>query len=263
MKYNYNSLEYFLISHSLTVDGELDDGWGAKFPVKGIELEATILFADISSFSHRTKDLNPTEVLIFVNNYFSWITAEAIKGRPCIVDKYIGDEVMILFSKEFGSSEPFEEALQTARWISENDFLDFRPHIGIANGLVTAGYVGTPVKYNCSVFGNPVTIASRCAGVKTDGLYSSSIVFPADLWHNQNLNDLFPPKKYNGPDGKTFEQPHGWQMREARIVDLKNIGKIEIREIVNQVLHRPSQSAQDRAHESLQILQKSGLYRPK
>ena len=92
-RYTYNTLEDFLISHPLDVDTEMDDGWGAKFPIKGIELEATVLFADISGFTRRTADLRSTETLRFVNNFFSWITAEAIKDRPCIVDKYIGDGI--------------------------------------------------------------------------------------------------------------------------------------------------------------------------
>jgi class 3 adenylate cyclase len=163
----YNSLEDFLISNRLTIDGTLDDGWGAQFAVKGRETEVAILFADITGFSQRTQSLSPTETLIFVNNFFAWITAEAIKNRPCIVDKYIGDEVMVLFSKEFGSEDPFIDALNTARWIAENDVLSFGPHIGIAAGLVTVGFVGTPLKYNCSVFGLPVTLASTTAAHKT------------------------------------------------------------------------------------------------
>jgi class 3 adenylate cyclase len=55
----------------------LDDGWGAQFAVKGRELEATILFADIADFSGRTADLTPTETLAYVNNFFAWISAEA------------------------------------------------------------------------------------------------------------------------------------------------------------------------------------------
>jgi len=262
-KYSYHSLEDFLISRPLTVDAELNDGWGAMFPVKGIELEATIFFADISYFSGRTRELNPTEILIFVNNYFSWITAEAIKGRPCIIDKYIGDEVMVLFSKEFGSEDPFEDALNSARWMSENDMLNFCPHMGISSGLVTAGYVGTPLKYNCSVFGTPVTIASRCAGVRVQGIYGSSIVFPAELWEDRNLDEVFPLTKYKNREGKIIEQLQCWELREPRKLDLKNVGKLEIRELVNHVEHRPTQSAVDRAKQSLDDLSKSGHYHPK
>jgi hypothetical protein len=37
VQYRYNSLEDYLISHPLTVDAQLDDGWGAMFPIKGRE----------------------------------------------------------------------------------------------------------------------------------------------------------------------------------------------------------------------------------
>src|SRR5205823_660543 len=166
MKYKYNSLEDFLISHPLTVDGELDDGGGATFPVKGREIDATILFSDISEFSRRTLNMSATETLIFVNRFFSWITVEALRSGTGIVDKYIGDELMIVFAKEFGSIDPFADALLAGRRMCEYDPLAFSPHIGIASGPVTVGYVGTPVKFNCSVFGAPVALAARCASVK-------------------------------------------------------------------------------------------------
>lgn len=201
VKYKYNSLEDFLISKPLTVDGELDDGWGALFPVKGREINATILFSDISSFSKITLGLSPTETLVFVNNFFTWISAEALRDRPGIVDKYIGDEIMVIFSDEFGSTDHFIDAVQTARWMAENDVLSFCPHMGIASGKVTLGYVGTPLKYNCSVFGLPVALAARCAGIISQCSASSSIIFPADLWKGRLFNDIFPCTEYKDIGG--------------------------------------------------------------
>lgn len=265
IQYRFKTLEDFLISTPLTVDGTLNDGWGAYFPVKGKEIEATILFADIGGFSARTKDLSPTETLIFVNNFFSWITAEAFKDRPCIVDKYIGDAVMLLFAKDFGSEDPFVDALQTARWMAEFDAHGFCPHMGVATGLVTAGFVGTPVKYNCSVLGLPVTLASRCASVKPekqDRFYSSSIAFPASEWASRDFDKVFPPRKTSGLDGELEEEPHGWELLPERIVDLRNLGETSIREIANKVIHLPSLSPEDRARLSLNRLKEAGLYRP-
>ena len=57
------------------------------------------------------------------------------------------------------------EAVQAGRWMSENDAHSFCPHMGLASGKVIVGYVGTPLKYNCSVFGAPVALAARCTGV--------------------------------------------------------------------------------------------------
>ena len=104
-KYKYNSLEDFLISHPLNVDIEADDGWGAKFPVKGIEIEATVLFADITGFSKRTLDMSPTEILIFVNNFFSWITAEAIKDTIKVLDRYGHGVGIRVYTPKYGEGE--------------------------------------------------------------------------------------------------------------------------------------------------------------
>ena len=108
---------------------------------------------------------------------------------------------MVAFSKEFGSTDPFVDAVQTARWMGQNDVFAFMPHVGIATGPVIVGYVGTPLKYNCSVFGAPVAVAARCAGVKpdVDGMFSSYITFPAADWEGHDFDDLFPPKKYKDP----------------------------------------------------------------
>lgn len=252
--YRYQSLEDFLISAPLTVDAQFDDGWGAMFPVKGREIEATVLFADITAFTARTHDLTAEQTLFFVNNFFAWVSAEALRQRPGIVDKYIGDELMIVFSKEFGSDDPFLDAVQAARWMAQNDAHSFCPHIGLASGTVIVGYAGTPLKYSCSVFGAPVALAARCAGVAPDpdaGPLSTSIVFPATEWGGHNFDEVFLPKQYEMPDGTTHEQPHDWELLEPRMVEPKNIGPTEVREVVNRGFHLPSQSAEERAKEGL------------
>ncbi len=264
VKYRYNSLEDFLATKPLSVDAQADDGWGACFPVKGREIEATILFSDISGFSKRTLDMSPTETLIFVNNFFAWISAEAIRGRPGIVDKYIGDEIMIVFSKEFGSDDPFADAVQTARLMCERDALAFEPHIGIASGPVTVGYVGTPIRYNCSVFGAPVALAARCAGVKPEGGRSGSrMVFPACEWVNRDFGELFPPRSYRGPDGNPVQQPSAWELLSARLVEMRNIGDFEVREARKLTTWTPyDYSAEQKARETFQEIQRSGRYWP-
>jgi len=41
VKYRFNSLHDFLIASTLSVNGELDDGWGGRFPAKGREIRAS------------------------------------------------------------------------------------------------------------------------------------------------------------------------------------------------------------------------------
>lgn len=264
VEYQYRSLEDFLVSSHLSIDAGLDDGWGAPMPVKGREIKATVLFADMASFTSRSLDMTPAETLIFVQWFFAWIGAEALKGTTGIVDKYIGDEVMIVFSKEFGSEDPFRDAVQTARWIAENDPWSFCPQMGIASGEVIVGFVGTPIKYNCSVFGSPVALAARCAGVTPDieKPFSSAMVFPAAEWGERSFDEMFPPKKYQGPDDGVIEQPHSWKMLPEREVALKNLPDTRIREIVKTSINIPSQSVEATTKEVMETVKRSGRYWP-
>jgi hypothetical protein len=240
-EHDFHSLEDFLTSSVLHADGQLDDGWGAPFPVKGREIRATVLFADITGFSERTRDLSPAETLIFVNNFFAWISAEAIRGTHGIVDKYIGDEVMIVYSTEFGSDDPFVEAVQSARWMAQNDALSFIPHIGIASGDVIVGCAGTSLKGPCG----------------------ASVVFPADDWGERQLQDVIPPQRYQKPDGEIGEHPYDWELGDPREVKVKQT-EMTVRELVRTGFWLPSPGGgpEDRAREGLEYLRRAGLYRP-
>ncbi len=245
-------------------DRSLHSPWGASFPVRGREIDATVLFADITAFSARTQELTPTETLIFVNNFFAWISAEALRHTSGLIDKYIGDEVMVVFSKEFGATDPFLEAVQAARWMAENDVLAFWPHMGIASGRVIVGYAGTPLRYNCSVFGAPVALAARCAGIAPDdeGHYSSSITFPASEWGKRELGEVFPAKEYELPDGTIGKQPAPWELLGPRSVEIKNLPDIEVREILRRGTYMPMQSAENRAQYAMSVIERAGRYWP-
>ena len=259
----YSSLEDYLIHNRLTIDYSFNDGFGAQVSVKGRKVKGSVLFADISDFSGRTKDMHPEEVLMFVNHFFTWVTAQ-VEGHcrvPFIVDKYIGDEVMLIFSEEFGSENSFWDALKVARWIAHRDLRNFHPHIGIASGEFIIGYTGTPKKYNCSAFGSPVTLAKRCSSVKPEfGLgnlkemaiaqhsakteidmekfVSKSIGFPASEWDESfRLDEILGVEKFPGKDGKIVEMPLNWELKEPREVEIKNLGKIRIRELVSGMMH--------------------------
>ncbi|HEV2890381.1 MAG TPA: adenylate/guanylate cyclase domain-containing protein [Frankiaceae bacterium] len=260
LEQRYHSLDDFLASKMSHIDGALDDGWGYSFPVKGYETEATILFADISGFSTRTMDMSPSATLVFVQNFFAWITAEALQGRPGIVDKYIGDEVMVVFAEDFGSEDPFADAVSAAAAMSRHDVHAYCPHIGIASGRVIVGYAGTPLRYNVSVFGHPVALAARCAAVrppKTDEpLYvSSTIVVPEHEWGDRSLGQVLTGVEHD--DYPIFE------LQLAREVPMKGLGEVPVREIYNTGMHLPSLTAENRALDSLHALYEGNRYWPR
>jgi class 3 adenylate cyclase len=251
----YNSLEDFLASNQSHIDGVVNDGFDGPVTIKGREIEAAILFADISGFSTRTLNLTPAETLAFVQTFFAWTTAEALRGRPGVVDKYIGDELMVVFSTEFGSADPVADAISAAMDMSRRDVHQYRPHIGIAAGPVIVGQTGTPFRFNVSVFGAPVALAARCAGVRpadTDAHVWSSIVMPDNDWGSRNLADLLPDEPY-----PQFE------LREPRLEELKGVGEISVREIHNTSYRGGTVSTPEaRAQRNIEFLRQNNRYWP-
>ena len=53
-----------------------------------------------------------------------------------------------------------------------------------------------------------------------------------------------------------------WELLKPRTVSMKNIGEQQIREIVNSKFHKPMQSAESSAKNSLELLKQAGSYRP-
>jgi hypothetical protein len=134
------------------------------------------------------------------------------------------------------------------------DAYDFSPHVGIASGRVIIGYVGTAIRYNCSVFGPPVALAARCAGVRqpvsANKPFSGAVTFPAVEWGDRDLNKVIPPKILRHPDGSTSECRSPVKLQPARKVTVKNLPDIEIREITNEGFHLPQLTAEQWAREA-------------
>lgn len=266
-QFRFGSLNDYLLANELTVDATLDDGWGATFAIKGREIDAAVLFADISSFTARTADMSPVETLVFVNRFFAWMTAEALHGRPGIIDKYIGDELMVVFSAEFGSEDPFADAIYAASKMCSGDVLDYAPHIGIAHGPVIVGYTGTPVMHNCSVFGAPVALAARCCGIgaRAESFASHSITFPAVSWGEREVNATVAHRQYR-EDGevKTDEWSlERWKLTDEFLTDLKGRGEVGLRQLHDEGSMRINTfTVEEQTKETVEFLHKANRYWP-
>lgn len=269
-RFRYHSLEDFVTANELTVDAVLDDGWGANFSVKGREIEAAVLFADITAFSTRTAAMTPVETLAYVNRFFTWMTAEALNEGPGIIDKYIGDEMMVVYAKDFGSEDPFQDAVRAATRMCQDDVLDYVPHIGIASGEVIVGYAGTPLRHNCSVFGAPVALAARCAGVAAqvegDQWVSHAITFPAAAWADRDPDSVVEPKRYRDPEtGEIVEDEstrQRWKLVEPFAVELKGLGEVQLRQLQDDMLRINQFTVEDQTRESIEFLRRANRYWP-
>lgn len=121
-----------------------------------------------------------------INTYLTAMS-QIVDARGGVVDKYIGDAMMALFGVPLELPDHATRALQTA--LEMRDALEklneriFRPRgyalgfgIGIHTGLVVAGNVGSPERYNYTVIGDAVNVASRLQTLTRNPEYGTDIL---------------------------------------------------------------------------------------
>ncbi|MCK4890813.1 MAG: adenylate/guanylate cyclase domain-containing protein, partial [Candidatus Aminicenantes bacterium] len=142
------------------------------------ECEASVLFMDIVGFTTRVENMGPMEIGVFLNNFFTEMT-DIIFENNGTLDKYIGDAIMAVFGVPFEQKNHTELSINTAlemlkrlkkmnRSTPEKEKIEIR--IGINSGKLISGDFGSPSRYDYTVIGNTVNIASRLeSGVAKPG----------------------------------------------------------------------------------------------
>jgi class 3 adenylate cyclase/CheY-like chemotaxis protein len=147
----------------------------------GTMREATILFSDIRGFTPLAEALGARRVITLLNEYFSYM-ADVIGAEGGIIDKFIGDAVMVLFGVPTSHGNDADRAVATARNMHRALTLmnerragpELRIGVGLGSGPVIAGQLGSPHRMNYTVIGDPANLASRIEGVTK--AYGSSIL---------------------------------------------------------------------------------------
>ena len=133
------------------------------------ESDASVLFLDIVGFTPKAENMKPVETGIFLNNFFTEMT-EIIFKHNGTLDKYLGDGIMAVFGVPFPIENHTELSILTAlemqaklkdmnAEIPEDKKISIR--IGIHTGKLIAGDFGSPKRFDYTVLGNTVNIASR------------------------------------------------------------------------------------------------------
>lgn len=141
------------------------------FALGGKSLDATIMFADIRSFTTYTEQHHPAEVVELLNNYFAAMF-EPISRHGGIVNQIIGDGLMALFGtlKRNGNHRMQAvvaalEMLAVLQEFNQKRAVENREPIkigiGIASGMVIAGYAGTQHRATYTCVGDTVNRAAR------------------------------------------------------------------------------------------------------
>ncbi len=182
-----------------------------RFPLAALETHGAILFADLPGYSKLAATMEPGECACMVNHFFAWFEGEAGRNFGGIVDKFIGDEVMVVFPYTECKLPPLQAAMHSARAMLELDPYAFSPKIGVAAGPFALAVVGTEGTMTVSAIGHTVNLAARCTGslkephivkIATDDISAVNSVFEDEAWEIRGP-DSFEPK--NMPTVKVVE----------------------------------------------------------
>lgn len=163
----------------------------------------TVMFADISGFTTLSEKHDPEEIRALMNACFDHLVPVA-QEYAGTVDKFIGDEIMVLFGAPKAHERHAELACFAALDMFDalQDFnrkngIKLEMHIGINTGLVIAGGIGSKGRQEYSVMGDAVNLAARLKDAAARGqTFVGPDVFSL-TGHSFNYNTL-PPLRLKG-----------------------------------------------------------------
>ncbi len=145
-----------------------------KLPSLGGELrDVTILFSDIASYSTLSERVAPGPLVDELNRYFGRMT-DIVQAHGGFVDKFIGDGVLAIFGAPLvrpnSSADAVRASLAMIKSLQEEPLFiggDGRIaiRIGLHRGDAIVGNIGSSQRFNYTVMGDAVNVASRLEGV--------------------------------------------------------------------------------------------------
>ena len=140
----------------------------------GKKAEITVMFADIRGFTTISETHSAEDVSGFLNEYFSEIEPVILKYNG-VINKFIGDAVLVVFGDPAQDKDHVKKAVKcayelknTVKKIQERWICEGKPKIDIGIGINTGeafvGNVGTQNRFEYTVIGDTVNIASRIEG---------------------------------------------------------------------------------------------------
>lgn len=153
-----------------------------KLVLGGEEREMTIMFSDVRGFTtiSETYKHDPQGLTRLMNRFLTPLT-NAIIARKGYIDKYMGDAIMAFWNAPLADSEHQVNACSAAVDMLEridelnrqreqeaadggHVYIPLNVGIGLNTGIGVVGNMGSDLKFNYSVLGDSVNLASRLEG---------------------------------------------------------------------------------------------------
>ncbi|NVK34476.1 MAG: adenylate/guanylate cyclase domain-containing protein [Rhodobacteraceae bacterium] len=139
--------------------------------------EITVMFLDIRDFTSLAEQLEPDEVIQFLNHLFSPLS-QIIQHNSGMIDKYQGDSIMAIWNAPIDvkdhancSCKAAQEMLACVDRLNAEDAFGFKARnlkkpevrvgIGLNTGEACVGNIGSLQRFNYSAIGDTVNIAAR------------------------------------------------------------------------------------------------------
>lgn len=135
----------------------------------------SMLFCDIRGFTAMTENMPPADIIELLNEHMTALTNVAYEHGG-IVDKFVGDLIMVLFGAPTSTGSDAARAVQCAQAMMQvrRELNGTSRHclemgIGIATGNVVAGCMGSDQRLSYTVLGHSVNLASRLCSIAQPG----------------------------------------------------------------------------------------------
>ena len=139
-------------------------------------IEATVVFIDICSFTSISEKEAPDTVVKLLNSYFEIMVAEIV-AQGGYIDKFMGDAIMAVFRGDLQLDRAIKSCLAVRKKISTlttfNERVSFSPKIsiGINSGEMVSGNIGSAKlrRLDFTVIGDAVNTAQRLQSAAKEG----------------------------------------------------------------------------------------------
>ena len=169
----------------------------SKLKLGGDRKNLSVLFSDIRGFTSISEKLTPEELVHLLNEYMTAMT-EIIFKYGGLLDKYIGDSIMAVFGAPLDQQDHALRACRTGiemmdalRGLREKWAAEGRPYvdigIGINTGDMVVGNMGSRMRFDYTVMGDSVNLASRLEGTNKE--YGTNIII-SEYTHAQVHEEL-------------------------------------------------------------------------
>ena len=145
--------------------------------LRGVRVPATVLFSDLIGFTTLSEKADPEALVSQLNEYLGRMTSVVFSNGGTL-DKFIGDAIMAVWGnvRSFGMAQDAKNCARAAlamrrelrqlnqKWREEGR-MGLGMGIGINQGEVVVGNIGSHERMDPTVIGDSVNLASRLEGI--------------------------------------------------------------------------------------------------